>query len=109
MDASISSSTKFLLCKTFSTRHWEHLLTGCRKCGSDEVRLQIAFCGICGTDIHEYLGGPIFAPLPGTKNKITGVELPVTLGHEFSGTIIEIGSGVTDFKLGQRVIVNPAM
>jgi (R,R)-butanediol dehydrogenase/meso-butanediol dehydrogenase/diacetyl reductase len=80
-----------------------------RKCGHDEVRLQIAFCGICGTDIHEYLGGPIFAPQLGTKNKVTGIELPVTLGHEFSGTVIEAGQNVKSLTKGQRVIVNPAM
>ncbi|PMD52828.1 GroES-like protein [Hyaloscypha bicolor E] len=80
-----------------------------QKCGHDEVRLQIAFCGICGTDIHEYLGGPIFAPQPGMKNKVTGIELPVTLGHEFSGTVIELGQSVKSLKYGQRVIVNPAL
>ncbi|KAE9364525.1 alcohol dehydrogenase [Stipitochalara longipes BDJ] len=80
-----------------------------QKCGHDEVRLQIAFCGICGTDIHEYLGGPIFAPQPGTKNKVTGIELPVTLGHEFSGTVIEVGQNVKSLNNGQRVIVNPAL
>lgn len=71
--------------------------------------MQIAFCGICGTDIHEYLGGPIFVPQPGTKNKVTGIELPVTLGHEFSGTVIEVGQSVKSLNYGQRVIVNPAM
>jgi (R,R)-butanediol dehydrogenase / meso-butanediol dehydrogenase / diacetyl reductase len=71
--------------------------------------LQIAFCGICGTDIHEYLGGSIFAPQPGTGNKVTGIELPVTLGHEFSGTVIEVGQSVKSINHGQRVIVNPAM
>ncbi|KAI9047442.1 hypothetical protein LZ554_008161 [Drepanopeziza brunnea f. sp. 'monogermtubi'] len=80
-------------------------------CGSDEVRVKIAYCGICGTDIHEYLGGPIFPPQPGQKNAHSGAELPVTLGHEMSGTIIEVGSGVTSdlLHVGQRICVNPSM
>ncbi|KAL2864264.1 2,3-butanediol dehydrogenase [Aspergillus lucknowensis] len=79
-------------------------------CGPDEVRLQIAYCGICGSDIHEYLGGPIFPPKAGEKHPWTGHQLPVTLGHEMSGTIVEVGSGVSDPKLqvGARVAVNPA-
>ncbi|KAL4950417.1 chaperonin 10-like protein [Aspergillus filifer] len=80
-------------------------------CHPDEVRVQVAYCGICGSDIHEYLGGPIFSPPAGEKNPYTGAELPVTLGHEMSGTIIEIGSSVSDPKLqiGTRVAVNPAL
>lgn len=78
-------------------------------CGPDEVRLKIAYCGICGSDIHEFLGGPIFTPPPGEKNPFTGVELPVTMGHEVSGTIVEVGSNVSNLKKGQEVTVNPAM
>ncbi|KAL3479570.1 chaperonin 10-like protein [Aspergillus californicus] len=81
-----------------------------RPCHPDEVRVQIAYCGICGSDIHEYLGGPIFSPPAGEKNPFTGEGLPITLGHEMSGTIVEIGSSVSDPKLtiGTRVAVNPA-
>ncbi|KAL4915428.1 chaperonin 10-like protein [Aspergillus aurantiobrunneus] len=80
-------------------------------CRPDEVRVQVAYCGICGSDIHEYLGGPIFSPGPGEKNPYTGMELPVTLGHEMSGTVVEIGSSVSDprLKIGTRVAVNPAL
>ncbi|KIW87285.1 chlorophyll synthesis pathway protein BchC [Cladophialophora bantiana CBS 173.52] len=79
------------------------------ECGPDELRVEVAYCGICGTDVHEYLGGPIFPPQHGCKNPHTGVSLPVVLGHEFSGTIIEIGSKVTGFQLGQHVAVNPSL
>jgi (R,R)-butanediol dehydrogenase/meso-butanediol dehydrogenase/diacetyl reductase len=81
-----------------------------RPCRRDEVRIQIAYCGICGSDIHEYLGGPIFPPKPGEKNPWTGQQLPVTLGHEMSGTIVEVGASVSDpkLKIGARVAVNPA-
>jgi (R,R)-butanediol dehydrogenase/meso-butanediol dehydrogenase/diacetyl reductase len=39
----------------------------------------------------------------------TGVSMPITLGHEMSGTVSQIGSEVTNLKVGQRVAVNPAM
>lgn len=80
-----------------------------RECKSDEVRLRVAYCGICGSDIHEYLGGPIFPPKAGERHPYTGVQLPVTLGHEFSGTVIETGKDVRDFHLGQKVAVIPSL
>ncbi|KAL1301407.1 hypothetical protein AAFC00_005666 [Neodothiora populina] len=78
-------------------------------CGPNEVRLRIEFCGICGSDIHEYQAGPIFSPAIGTKHLHTGLELPVTLGHEMSGTIIEIGSEIKGLDLGQLCTVNPSV
>jgi threonine dehydrogenase-like Zn-dependent dehydrogenase len=75
----------------------------------DDVRVKIAYCGICGSDVHEYLGGPIFPPLPGQKNPHTGAELPVIMGHEMSGTIIQVGSNITRLKVGQNVAINPSM
>jgi (R,R)-butanediol dehydrogenase/meso-butanediol dehydrogenase/diacetyl reductase len=80
-----------------------------RTCGRNEVRLKVAYCGICGTDLHEYLAGPIFVPPEGAKDANTGAELPVTLGHEFCGTIAEVGADVDNFSVGQKVAVNPAM
>ncbi|KAI9373657.1 chaperonin 10-like protein [Aspergillus egyptiacus] len=74
-------------------------------CGEGQVKIRPAFVGICGSDLHEYLAGPITVP---TKpHAITGGQLPVTLGHEFSGTIEEVGQGVTGLKVGQRVAVKP--
>ncbi|KAJ5952655.1 uncharacterized protein N7479_011068 [Penicillium vulpinum] len=64
-----------------------------------------AFVGICGTDIHEYITGPILVPV--TPHPLTGDKLPITLGHEFSGTVEEVGPGVTEFKVGDRVAVKP--
>lgn len=75
--------------------------------GMTEVLIDIAWCGICGTDIHEYLDGPIFIPPKGSPHPITGEEAPITLGHEFSGTIAELGDGVEDLKVGQKVVVEP--
>ncbi len=49
--------------------------------GAGEVLIDVAFCGICGTDLHEYLDGPIFCPTPDTPTSWTGETAPVTLGH----------------------------
>ncbi|KAH8593129.1 chaperonin 10-like protein [Bisporella sp. PMI_857] len=78
-------------------------------CGKDDVRVKIAYCGIYGSDVHEYLGAPIFLPLPCQKSPRTGVELPVVMGHEMSGTITEVGSAITELKIGQNVAINPSM
>lgn len=58
------------------------------------VKIKIEYCGICGSDLH-IVGG--FEP-PGAP-----LELPVTLGHEFSGTIVEVGDDVKNLKVGDRV------
>lgn len=71
------------------------------------VRIDVAWTGICGTDLHEYLEGPIFCPAPGHPHPISGEESPVTLGHEFSGVVSEVGEGVTDLKVGDHVVVEP--
>lgn len=59
--------------------------------GHQDVLIRVERAGICGTDLHEYLGGPIFA-VPGT-----------TLGHEYSGTVVELGSEVRGLAVGDRV------
>ena len=71
------------------------------------VAIDVAWCGICGTDLHEYLEGPIFVPPKGKPHPISGEEAPVTLGHEFSGTITALGEGVTGLEVGQSVVVEP--
>lgn len=71
------------------------------------VAIDVAWCGICGTDLHEYLEGPIFVPPKGHPHPISGEEAPVTLGHEFSGTITALGDGVTGLEVGQSVVVEP--
>ncbi|KAF9253372.1 hypothetical protein DTO027I6_3417 [Penicillium roqueforti] len=74
-------------------------------CGDGQVKIRPAFVGICGSDIHEYLAGPTI--VPATPHPLTDQKLPTTLGHEFSGTIEEVGSGVTGLKVGDRVAVKP--
>lgn len=61
-----------------------------------DVVVQVAACGICGTDLH-ILDGE-FAP-----------SLPIIPGHEFAGTIVAVGSEVTGLKTGQRVAVDPSL
>lgn len=73
---------------------------------SNQIKIEVKYCGICGTDLHEYLGGPIFIPTE-KPHPYTGEKAPVTLGHEFSGEVIEIGEEITKFKIGDRVTVEP--
>lgn len=71
------------------------------------AKIKVAWCGICGTDLHEYLEGPIFIPAPGHPHPLSGEAAPVTLGHEFSGTVVELGDGVDDLAVGDNVVVEP--
>ena len=71
------------------------------------VAIDVAWCGICGTDLHEYLEGPIFIPPAGHPHPISGESAPVTMGHEFSGTITALGEGVTGLEVGENVVVEP--
>ena len=70
------------------------------------VKIKVKWCGICGSDLHEYLGGPIFIPV-GQPHPLSGNVAPVVLGHEFSGEVVEVGEGVSKFKAGDRVAVEP--
>src|SRR4029453_1803795 len=63
------------------------------------VKIKVDWCGICGTDLHEYLEGPIFPPAE-APHPLTGERNPVQLGHEFAGHVTEVGSGVTGFAEG---------
>ncbi|TFC94065.1 MULTISPECIES: 2,3-butanediol dehydrogenase [Cryobacterium] len=74
---------------------------------SGTVKIAVAWCGICGTDLHEYLDGPIFISEPGHPHPLSHESLPVTMGHEFSGTIEEVGDGVENLKVGDNVVVEP--
>ena len=59
----------------------------------DQVRIDIAACGVCGTDRAFVSGG------------FPGLRWPLTPGHEIAGTIAELGSEVDDFSVGDRVAV----
>ncbi|KAH0953835.1 hypothetical protein HN011_011998 [Eciton burchellii] len=66
------------------------------KPAANEIRIKVAYSGICGTDLHILEGS-----FPCKKDG------QVTLGHEFVGIVDELGSEVTSFKIGQRVVVDP--
>ena len=68
--------------------------------GSDDVRIKIHTVGICGSDVHYYEYGRIGPFI---------VEEPMVLGHEASGTIIEIGKNVKKLKVGDRVCMEPGI
>lgn len=71
------------------------------------VKVKVDWCGICGTDLHEYLAGPIFIPPQGSPHPITGQTLPLTLGHEFAGEVVEVGDGPSGVATGDRVAIEP--
>ncbi|MCL1143202.1 zinc-dependent alcohol dehydrogenase [Shewanella gaetbuli] len=62
----------------------------------DEVRINVGFVGICGTDMHIYHGV-----------MDARVNPPHTIGHEISGTVAEVGKNVSGFSVGERVVVRP--
>ena len=70
--------------------------------GPEEVKIKVHWCGICGSDLHEYLAGPIFIPVE-SPHPLTGKTAPLILGHEFSGEVVEAGESVTNVKVGDRV------
>lgn len=76
--------------------------------GRGEVKIAVRWCGICGTDLHEYLEGPIYIPT-GKPHPLTGKMAPVTLGHEFSGQVVEVGEGGPRHLVGRRVTANACL
>ncbi len=68
--------------------------------GPDDVRIRVHTVGICGSDVHYYTHGRI-------GNFI--VSQPMVLGHEASGTVVEVGGNVTALKAGDRVCMEPGV
>ncbi len=64
--------------------------------GPGEVAIAPDYVGLCGTDLHVFLG-----------QFEERVPYPAIMGHEFSGRIAELGQDVGDFKIGDRVVVDP--
>lgn len=70
-----------------------------------EVKLRNAWSGICGSDLHIY-HAPEASGMDFTKpHPLTGATLPQILGHEFAGTVVELGEGVTNVEVGDEVAV----
>src|SRR3954453_1489499 len=64
-----------------------------------------AWCGVCGTDLHEFAQGPIV--IPAEPHPLNGAVLPQILGHEFSAEVVETGSDVERVDVGDRVSIMP--
>jgi (R,R)-butanediol dehydrogenase/meso-butanediol dehydrogenase/diacetyl reductase len=71
----------------------------------ETVKVKVGFNGICGTDLHEYYAGPIF--IPTEPHPLTHQQMPLVIGHEFSGVITDVGDGVTGWAEGDRVAIEP--
>ena len=65
--------------------------------GEEDVLLEVANVGVCGSDLHQW-----------TADHSWKVNYPVVLGHEFGGYIAELGSRVTNWKLGDKVVSETA-
>lgn len=59
-----------------------------------QLKIKVSLTGICGTDMKEYASGPVMIPPD---------KVPLTMGHEFVGYVVELGEGVTGFDIGDRV------
>jgi 2-desacetyl-2-hydroxyethyl bacteriochlorophyllide A dehydrogenase len=64
--------------------------------GDNDVVVEVAAVGICGTDLHIFEGE--FAP-----------KLPIVPGHEMSGTVVAVGKSVTEVKIGDAVAIDPSL
>ncbi|ETS76546.1 hypothetical protein PFICI_11933 [Pestalotiopsis fici W106-1] len=79
------------------------------ECLPHQVKVRPHFCGLCGSDLNAYKS-PRAIPLKDTPHPITNEKWPVTLGHEFSGEVVEIGSEVRGgLEPGDRVAVQPTI
>ncbi len=65
---------------------------------ADEVLVEVASVGVCGSDTHYYREGRIGSFV---------VTAPLVLGHEVSGRIVDVGSGVDRSRIGERVAIEP--
>jgi (R,R)-butanediol dehydrogenase/meso-butanediol dehydrogenase/diacetyl reductase len=70
--------------------------------GPGDLLIEVAFCGVCGSDLAEYRHGPLLAHISGTPHRLTGHRGPVVLGHEFAGYVAAAGDGA-DFTPGTLV------
>jgi len=74
--------------------------------GRGEVAISVAYCGICGSDLHEYADGPHAVPVT-EPHPESGRTAPLVLGHEFCGTVTRVGPDVEGLRPGDRVAVEP--
>lgn len=77
--------------KTFSVKETEVVAPA-----AGEVRIKVAYCGICGSDVHIYHG-----------NMDARVTIPQVIGHEMSGEVDAVGEGVEGYAVGDKIVVRP--
>lgn len=63
------------------------------ECGNDELRVKVDACAVCGTDLKAYLSGN------------PRIKAPKVMGHEFTGLVETLGSEVSGFAIGDRVVM----
>jgi propanol-preferring alcohol dehydrogenase len=75
--------------------------------GGHEVTVRVTHCGMCHSDLHVQAGG--FDMGGGKRSSLerAGTKLPVTMGHEIGGEVVELGPEVQGLALGDKVIVYP--
>ncbi|KAL4813081.1 chaperonin 10-like protein [Aspergillus spinulosporus] len=74
----------------------------------DRVLIEVEWCGICGSDLNEYMFGPFAIPSPQSgPHPLTNAMRPVTMGHEFTGRIQYVPESISHLKKGQAVVVDP--
>src|SRR3990170_2985421 len=66
--------------------------------GPGELKLRVRYCGVCGSDLHEFRSN-LITILINRQNPI--------MGHEFSASVVGMGPGVEGFAVGDLVVVNP--
>ncbi len=71
------------------------------QCRPDEVVIEVTYNGLCGTDATEYTKGPMMVPLS-VAHPGSGHVGPTTLGHEFIGTVVDVGADAAMWS-GRRV------
>lgn len=79
-----------------------------------EVIVDVEWGGICGSDLHEYLIGPVVIPTKDNPHPLTGESLPITLCHEFCGRLSNVPAGTKsaegeELKEGMAVMVDPRL
>lgn len=74
----------------------------------DTALLDVEWCGICGSDLHEYIAGPMVIPKQERPHHVTGEHLPVIMGHEFCGRVAQLPNHYSgSMTIGQPVMVDP--
>lgn len=75
--------------------------------GPGQLKVRVGYAGICGSELHIYYYPELVPFISDTPHPLTGAKLPQILGHEISGTIVEVGEGVDELAVGDRGAVFP--